>query len=580
MKRRRFLALIATQGQPLLPRWIDRGHEAAAALTPQVDGERFKLWSDHPHVLVHAGGHVVIGELFDRHGTQPASMLDEAVWTAIVRSCGAVLIERNWGSYVAFTTGDEAVAIVRSPLGDLGCYHAQVGDTLVVASDLALLAALGCRFPVDPGALARHIAYPEWRRSETCLNGLRELRGGDRLLVTADGVKCATLWSPWHFVDRDQVIDDATLAAGTLRDAVQRAVRARVVGHDRVVLLLSGGLDSAIVATSLRAGNAHVVGLNLVGDDAASDERRYAEMVAESAGMELLAGTFDLERIDVRRSGAAHMPYPVHRCFTQAQDAVAADAAARCGADALIDGGGGDNVFFASRTIAILADCLATSGPDSRFWHAARALGDLGQTGTWQLAWRAAYRAWMRSSAPRQQPATMFLSLKAKAIIDPADVHPWLLPPPGVLPGRASHVALLVPAQNLVEAINAQAPQRAISPLVSQPVVEACLRIPSWHWLASGQDRAIARRAFAPDLPEAIVSRRSKGTPTGFVATIFDRQRQTIRDMLLGGRLADFGLLDTEALAKVLALPGPVRDLHFVRVMELLDAEAWARAQD
>ena len=36
-----------------------------------------------------------------------------------------------------------------------------------------------------------------------------------------------------------------------------------------------------------------------------------------------------------------------------------------------------------------------------------------------------------------------------------------------------------------------------------------------WQSLVAGTD--VARRAFAPELPEEIIARRSKGTPTGFV---------------------------------------------------------------
>jgi len=579
MMGRRFLALIATSAEPLPPGRIDRARKAAVSFVPLIETDRFMLWSDHRYGIAQAGGHVIVGELFDRGSTRPETTLDDAAWTAIARSRGERLIERYWGSYVAFTTDDTGMSVVRAPMGDLGCYHARDDGVLLVASDLALLSDFGCRFAIDRGALVRHIAYPEWRRSETCLEGVEELRGGDRLLVSANGADHDTLWSPWAFVARDRMIDDPEEAARAVRNAVHLAVRARAAGHDRAVLLLSGGLDSAIVAASLKAAGTDVIGLNLIGDDAASDERRYAGMVARSAGIELLTRTFDANRIDVHRSFAAHMPYPVHRCFTQAQDSVAAETAERCGADILIDGGGGDNVFFASRTVSILADCLATGCLDKRFWSAARALGDLGQTGTWALAWRAVHRAWLRSPAPRRPPAVAFLSDAARSIVANAVAHPWFLPPASVLPGRASHVALLAPAQNLVEAINAQAPHRAISPLVSQPVVEACLRVPSWHWLAPGQDRATARRAFAPDLPEEIIARRSKGTPTGFVATIFDRQRQAIRDMLLGGGLVEFGLIDEAKLVQALLAPGPVRDLRFVRIMELVDAEAWAMAQ-
>jgi asparagine synthase (glutamine-hydrolysing) len=579
MTGRRFLALIATTAEPLPPGRINSARKAAASLVPLIEADRFMLWSNHRHGITQAGGHAIVGELFDRGSTRPETALDGAAWTAIAQSRGQKLIERYWGSYVAFTTDDKGTVVVRAPLGDLGCYYARVGGVLMVASDLAVLSDCGRRFAIDRAALVRHIAYPEWRRSETCLDGVEELRGGDRLLVSANGVECETLWSPWAFVGQDRMIDDPVEAARAVRNAVHLAVRARVAGHDRAVLLLSGGLDSAIVAASLKATGTEVIGLNLIGDDAASDERRYAEMVARATGVELLTRKFDADRIDVRRSGAANMPYPVHRCFTQAQDSVAAETAERCGADLLIDGGGGDNVFFASRTVSILADCLATGGLDRRFWSAARALSDLGQTGTWALAWRAVHRAWLRSRAPRQPPAVAFLSDASRSIVADAVAHPWFVPPDGVLPGRASHVALLAPAQNLMEAINAQALQHAISPLVSQPVVEACLRVPSWHWLAPGWDRATARRAFAPDLPEEIIARRSKGTPTGFAATIFDRQRQAIRNMLLGGRLANFGLIDEAKLTLALSTPGPVRDLRFVRIMELVDAEAWAAAR-
>lgn len=144
---------------------------------------------------------------------------------------------------------------------------------------------------------------------------------------------------------------------------------------------------------------------------------------------------------------------------------------------------------------------------------------------------------------------------------------------------RSAGIALLVPAQNMVEAVNAGAPYPAISPLASQPVIEAALRIPSWQWIAPGHDRAVVRAAYRDRLPAAIIDRRSKGTPTSFVAQIFERNRATIRDMLLGGWLAEQHVVDTAVLSSALADEAPVRDLGFAALMTLLDVEAWARAQ-
>ena len=58
------------------------------------------------------------------------------------------------------------------------------------------------------------------------------------------------------------------------------------------------------------------------------------------------------------------------------------------------------------------------------------------------------------------------------------------------------------------------------NPLVSQPVVEACLSVPSWAWREGGRDRALVRRAFAGTLPAAVSTARVKGTPGRFAAQL------------------------------------------------------------
>jgi asparagine synthase (glutamine-hydrolysing) len=113
--------------------------------------------------------------------------------------------------------------------------------------------------------------------------------------------------------------------------------------------------------------------------------------------------------------------------------------------------------------------------------------------------------------------------------------------------------------------------------LLTQPLVETCVRVDSRLWFAPGQTRALARHAFAAELPPVTLARRSKGTPDGFVATLFLQRRPQIRAMLLDGLLAEQGLLNRAAIAQVLDARRPVANTDFVRMMELVDAEAWAR---
>jgi asparagine synthase (glutamine-hydrolysing) len=97
-----------------------------------------------------------------------------------------------------------------------------------------------------------------------------------------------------------------------------------------------------------------------------------------------------------------------------------------------------------------------------------------------------------------------------------------------------------------------------LHPLFSQPVVEACLAIPSWEWRAGGIDRAVARQAFAADLPEEILRRRTKGGPDGFCAEIIRHHHARIRARLLDGALARQGILDRVAVEKALGADRPL----------------------
>jgi asparagine synthase (glutamine-hydrolysing) len=120
-----------------------------------------------------------------------------------------------------------------------------------------------------------------------------------------------------------------------------------------------------------------------------------------------------------------------------------------------------------------------------------------------------------------------------------------------------------------------------INPLVSQPIVEAALAVPSWRMVEGGVNRAMARAAFAARLPQDILSRRTKAGPDSFIVQLLDHRLSDIRERLLHGQLAVRGLLDRDGLGAALR-PGDRRNPRdYMRVMALLDTEAWiVRWQD
>lgn len=523
---------------------------------------------------------VLVGPLFKR-GSNAALTLDEKQGAEAVESCGSMLVQRYWGGYVTIIIdpAQGCIHVVRAPLGDLPCYWTQAGKGLLASSDLGLLRVAGMAPPaIDPAALARQLAAEDLRRPETCLDCVRELPGGNRMSVGSGEVRQEPLWSPWSFASPDNQIEEPEEQRRRVRDAALHCVAARASLNGHLLLKLSGGLDSSIVAACLHSAPHPFTALNLVTRDPSGDERSYARAVAQSLGVGLIERFRETSGVCLGNSAAARLPRPTSRSFTQESTRIAQQAASECGATAVFDGGGGDNIFCSLQSARVVADCLLDPNGAGRFWNTAGAVAEVAQASVLRVASRAFLVSRRRSPGYRWEVDLRFLSVDARSAAEHAVHHPWLLAPPGALPGKAAHVGLIVGAQSVAEGFDADDQLATYSPLIAQPLVEACLKVPSWAWFGKGLNRAVARSAFAGMLPQTIVRRRSKGAPDCFIAAVYEEQRSLLRSMLLDGLLRQMQLLDVSALSAALDSHSPVEGHDYLRIMQLADAEAWVRA--
>jgi asparagine synthase (glutamine-hydrolysing) len=503
--------------------------------------------------------------------------LSETEQSAIARSGGAFLTERYWGCYVALLGGPAQLDIVRAPFGDLPCYWWDTRDLAAASSDVSLLKLSGLSPQVDWGALARRIAHFDHLGSETCLSGVQELRGGDKLTLTTTGTPTRqSLWSPWTFAAPEREIADRADAISRIRYAARLVVAARTAGHKRLLLLLSGGWDSSLVATCLAHADRSFSCLTLFTDDASGDESRYASEVAAHLNAPFDKVRREIDMIDIRRSESAHLPRPTRRCFEQESKRLADQAARAFGATAIVDGGGGDNVFNNHLSVAPVADRWLREGPSAGFRSTVSAVAGLAQTSNFTVARRGIMRAW-RAPEPASPHDLRYLSALARSMTKGIEKHPWLRVPKTMLPGKASYIAGLIPAQGLSESLDPHDVLPSLSLLVAQPLIETCLQIPSWDWFEPGKNRALARHAFAAELPTTVVARSTKGNPGGFIARIFEAQCQQIATFLRTGQLTAHGLLDWDELDRTFASSRFVRTFDYLRVMQLVDAEAWVQ---
>lgn len=515
----------------------------------------------------------ILGSLFRRHGPAEAvTALQEGDALAIAKSDGHALLGAYWGGYVAVIARGEHTTLLRDPSGTFPCYYACAPGFALFASDAELLAAGGVASAVDAEEIGRQLYRAFVPSPATALRGVHELLAGFALRFPSGMEIQQPWWSPWNHVSN---------AGAAPVEAAERL--ARVIGHSvqswastrhRLLLSVSGGLDSSIIAACLAKANANFACLTMFTDDPAGDERPFARALCDHLGIRLVERAYRLEDIDITEPLAPHLPRPRDRAQALAYERVNLEVAGEVGADAFVTGNGGDNVFAYSQSAAPIADRYLVEGVGEGLFCSLRDV--CRQTGC--SVFDAVGQAWrLAHGSPRHRVRPNALLLDPDFVSGlGADAlrHPWLDPPPGALPGTTAHICSILRVQPILEAARGYY-MPVLSPLVSQPVIETCLAVPSWEWRAGGRDRSLARRAFAAELPPLIANRRVKGTPGRFAARLLDHFRRPIRDRLLGGRLAERGIIDAAAIGQLLAGERPVPDLERVRILELVNCEAW-----
>lgn len=517
---------------------------------------------------------VVIGRVVPRSpGTSP-----DALTAGVRNTSGRLLTTAAWGDYVAFVRdrGEQRLAVLRSPSGGVHAFHARQGDLTFFASDAAMLLDLGTvPAAVDWDFVAHHLAFPHLVGASTGVAGIGELFPGEQIALGDTGERRTQLWSPWAHVGPAAHPGDYDELCTSLRDTVRSCVSSLAQRYSRVVLELSGGLDSSIVAAGLRERSTSVRALNLVTPTAEGDERVYAQLVASHLGFSLDEAAPAAE-VDLAAPLEARYIRPGLPGVLRAWEGGCIGAAVATGAEAFVSGTGGDNVFCALGSAAPAADALLGSGPGRRFLRAVSDVASVHRTSWWTAATMAVRQARRRDRGEAWPRAAGFL--RADALPRDPPFHPWLAEAQTGLVGKRSHVRSIMAAGAHLDGYTRHRVAPSVFPLLAQPVVEACLAIPTWTWVRGGRDRAVARDAFRGELPATILDRQTKGMMNAYCARAFQRNREALRPFLLAGHLARAGFIDQDRLAPYLAATGPVRDIEFYGVLTLADVELWLRS--
>jgi len=530
-----------------------------------------------PFIALHGQG-LLIGHVFSRSGEPLTQEGQFPRFQSSSQLCRYIL-ENCWGAYLVVLPDPEhdgRITLLRDPEGGMPCIHHLENGSGFIASDIELpLCAGRYQKRIDWDSILHRLIHPDIKTARTGLAGIQELLPGTRLVVHGTRLTLHTAWSPWDFLTgklRHASIEDA---AEAVRTAIDMVVNAWARTDRSILLELSGGLDSSVVGAALLGSDARVFCCTLTTPVPGADERHYANQIAALLDAPIDVETMGLESTLHDSAPAAGLPTPRVGMLQHITDTIMENARQRHGAASFFSGGGGDTVFCYLTSAAPAADAFQQMGLAGAF-HTLRDLAGLHQCTIWK-AGRLTLRKLMR---PPGSPCNAMIEFISPGLANCLlEHHPWCDMPDTASPGDRERVFALAATHVYRDSAPRGRQAHLRLPLLSQPVMEATLRVPSWMWIAGARNRAVARQAFADRLPPEILARRSKGSFIGFVGALYARHRSRLRDYLLDGCLHSQGLLDAPAVQRFIDSDLPPRDRTFGRLLDLYAVENWIRHQ-
>lgn len=534
--------------------------------------------------MVNAGGDVVVafnGEIFNHEGLRRE--LETLGHRFRTRSDTETILHgwQQWGvgcldrlnGQFAFALWDRVrgqLLLARDHLGEKPLYYARLPDGgFAFASEPgALLLVPGLSRQLDRAALDDYLALGYVPDPATIFAAIRRLPPAHHLLLEREGMGPGLPRRYWR--PPTSTTAAPADAAAELAARLKLAVRMRLMADVPVGCFLSGGVDSAGIAT-IAAGLGQPLASFTIGL-AGNDERELAAGLAARLGGRHHAELHAADPLDEARRIATLFGEPFGD--SSAGPTLAVSALARQHVTVALSGDGGDEVFAGYRRYRFhqLAEGVRRLLPAGLrrpvLGGLARAYPKLDRAPRWLRARhtltemsldsalgyyatvrrigeedrRALLSPRLRAELDGHDPAARFGALMAECDPDEpllqaqyADLHTYL---PGDILAKVDRASMAVSLE-------------VRPPLLDHSLVSWGLALPARLKLRHGTGKHVLRQALAPMLPPEFLG----GAKRGFAAPLGASLRATmprVRGRLLGGVMLGSGLFDPPALIRLL----------------------------
>jgi asparagine synthase (glutamine-hydrolysing) len=477
-------------------------------------------------------------------------------------------------------------------------------EGVAFASEIKALA----QFPnfethISTSGLAATLLYGWAPESHCAYDGVRKLPPAHALRIRDD--QSTELHRYWDA--RSLLAEPGTTGVDDVASVLEESVRAHQIADVDVGVLLSGGLDSSLIAAlAARDGarpHCYTVGFRAVDQraEAMTDDLRYARRVAAYLGL-------PLHEIEASPDVAAELPAMVRVLDEPIGDSAAFSVRALCaaaragGVPVMLSGMGADEMFggYRRHLACLLAARYRRAPAPLRRWidrgveRLPVAIAGRGVVATrWAKRFlsiaahdeEVAYRRSYTYHEPEAIVALLGASAApavARLIAEHAEIYAE--PGPASTPLQRMCYAdlhLFLSGLNLTYTDRASmaASVELRVPFVDPRVVEVAFRLPDALRIRGREQKVALKRAAERYLPRDVIYRPKSSFGLPLRAWTRGALRPQIRDLLLGGELVQRGLLAAEPLEVLIRANESGEADHAQAIWNLLTLEHWVRAQ-
>jgi asparagine synthase (glutamine-hydrolysing) len=539
--------------------------------------EEIKLLLETDRVVVFGDTHApAVGKDYSlvfpqEHGVLTGRIFDSATYKTILQvdtntaflfsESPHKILQAYWGTYsgILYNKRNNSCTLIRDPIGLSRLFYTKNEQGIVFANTIAQIYDILEEKPdLNFHYLARYIINIEQASPDTPFNQIYELLPGMGLTIYPDvSTEQNLLWEidqcKGSYIPRPEETEQELL------DTLKKSVGAWTRGETGVAVQLSGGTDSSglmLILRNVLQNDQPLIGLNFIDSQApSSNEVEYAQEIAQLCKSPL--HFIDMDQGSI----AADLPSNWRPCRPNTfllfnhMDVQTKLLAQQHGCSTIMNGQGGDHVFLAPQPKRALCDAIL----DKR-WRAIpdilHELSTVYRTSWTSLAKQAFvdikkyYRGTLSPFETEQVEQGANISYITSQFIPKTPPSSYLEPYlQHFLPGKIAHIAALAHAVEYAER-DILSGITMPHPLLSQPVVELGLKIPTYQTFANGYDRIYFRKAVTKLQKTKALWRNIKGETSSSMVKNLAKSTDYIHDLVTGGRLAKEGVINLEWVEK------------------------------